>query len=591
MNRYQLASAAGALSLVVASCAPTGPHSDDSTLEELFAEAAAERAMPPQILEAVAYLQTGFEHADAPSAEGGVGLMHLISRDDFDPLAEGAAAIGASEDEVGRERRANVRAAAAVLAGYARAAAGDDDVDWSDWKVAVARYSGIADPKLAEAEAGQVFAVIRDGAAIDAPGGDRVIIEPIAEVEPEADWRAAFSADNPRAELVDDPVVGVALHYPETWEIERDPLLFSTHGFVIKSADLDPADPHDALPIARIARDYDATPAQLDDIVAAKRADYPDLEMSQSEVLVGDHRGIALGPIPGGQASINVYVATGEHVYRINYYGRELDERGLAMLEALILKAPTETVESRRLIPARSPQALFGELRADMPAALPLVRAADVLASAPAADGAAEPVAAAGEYRLSNGCWAQPTGLFIQIAHSWDANGSGWSRMGTPNFWGERTHGGWGMGRCTSGYYTNDLYAIDYYLRRGDRLYSPFAEGYVMYVGWDPENWWNYGKMVVIATPGGKFWSLSAHLSRVNVVPGQYVTDETLIGWAGSTGYAAPYPHLHQVYYRWARSSWGRPYGGQGLKPTRLVHLGQGGGAYRSFWKGKWASW
>src|SRR4029453_2860425 len=101
--------------------------------------------------------------------------------------------------------------------------------------------------------------------------------------------------------------------------------------------------------------------------------------------------------------------------------------------------------------------------------------------------------------------------------------------MGTPNFWGERTHGNWGLGRCYSNYYTNDLYAIDYYLRVGDRLYSPFEDGYVMYAGWDPNSWWNYGRMVVIATPSGKYVSLSAHMSYVNVVPGQRVNRNTLI--------------------------------------------------------------
>jgi murein DD-endopeptidase MepM/ murein hydrolase activator NlpD len=97
--------------------------------------------------------------------------------------------------------------------------------------------------------------------------------------------------------------------------------------------------------------------------------------------------------------------------------------------------------------------------------------------------------------------------------------------------------------------------------------------------------------MVVISTPNGKFWSLSAHLSGINVSVGQSVDEDTLIGWAGSTGFADPYPHVHQVFYRWPSSSFGRPYGGRGLKQTHLTYIGHGGGVYHSFSKGKWTSW
>jgi hypothetical protein len=242
---------------------------------------------------------------------------------------------------------------------------------------------------------------------------------------------------------------------------------------------------------------------------------------------------------------------------------------------------PTRTVAELDLLPADSPQARFG---ADAPQ--------PNVPRDPDQESTAIPTAGGwNEWPIGNGCWGQPSGLFLQTTHSRDANGTGWSRMGTPNFWGDNTHGNWGLGRCNSGFYTNDLYAIDYYLRRGDRLYSPMADGIVTYAGWDPDGWWNYGKMVVIRSPGGKYWSLSAHLSFVNVVPGQRVTRNTLIGWAGSTGYAAPYPHVHQAYYRWASTSFGRPYGGQGLMPSRLRFLGNGGGAYTSFWQGRWTSW
>jgi murein DD-endopeptidase MepM/ murein hydrolase activator NlpD len=394
----------------------------------------------------------------------------------------------------------------------------------------------------------------------------------------DTDGPSEFDPAHPDAVPLVDDVVGVSLAYPSDWKLLRDPYLFDTHGFVLGKEDVGG---HGVAPIVRVAIDHQASPDQLDARVAALRAEFPDLDLEQWAVEVAGREATAVGPLPGAQPSIALFVPADGRLLRLRYYGEAIDERAADFLSRMQLVQPTRTVAELGLLPADSPQARFG---ADRPSEN-IPRSTDEEAPAEVA------AASWGEWRLRNGCWGQPSSLFLQTTHSRDANGTGWSRMGTPNFWGDNTHGNWGMGRCTSTYYTNDLYAIDYYLRPGDRLYSPLADGYVTYAGWDPEGWWNYGKMVVIATPGGKYWSLSAHMSFVNVVVGQRVDRNTLIGWAGSTGYAAPYPHVHQVYYRWASTSRGRPYGGQGLRPSRLRYIGNGGGAYTTFWQGRWTSW
>jgi hypothetical protein len=393
--------------------------------------------------------------------------------------------------------------------------------------------------------------------------------------EEDAAWM--FDPANPETTEVEDPVVGLALAFPDRWEVVRDPVLFATHGFVLTER---AEDDHGLVPVARLAIDVEGGAGDLAQRIDDLRAEFPDVDLAEWPVEVGGVAATAIGPIPGGQPSVAVFTAVDGALYRMNYYAEELDARGGAMLSQVRFRPREATPLDLGLEPADSPHALFGR-DAPIEGEIRGESLADALA----------PAAAWSEYPLSNGCWAQGSGLFLQTTHSRDANGSGWSQMGTPNFWGERTHGNWGLGRCYSNYYTNDLYAIDYYLRVGDRLYSPLADGYVTYAGWDPNSWWNYGRMVVIESPNGKYVSLSAHMSHVNVVPGQRVNRNTLIGWAGSTGYAAPYPHVHQAYYRWPSFSAGRPYGGRGMMPTRLVYLGHGGGAYTSFWKGRWASW
>ncbi len=395
------------------------------------------------------------------------------------------------------------------------------------------------------------------------------------------------AAVEPDRKQVNDPVLGVSLTHPAAWRVVHDPYLFKTYGFILQGAPADPTDGHGRSAVARIAMHYNATPDQLEAVIQAKQAEYPEVPMTRASVKVGPGlSGIAIGPIPGGQVSTNIYVAANERVYQINYYGEKLDAQAHALLGSIRFSRPTRSVASLNLVDGNSEEALRG--------GHPQYSVSDPKRAEGAATHQDEPGIMAGEYQLADGCWAQPTTFFIQTTHSWDANSHenpGWSRMGTPNFWGENTHGNWGLGKCTSTYYTNDYYAIDYYLNTGDRLYNPFKEGYVTYAGWDPDNWWNYGRMVVIKNPSGKFWSLSAHMSGINVSAGQYVTDATLIGWAGSTGYADPYPHVHQVFYRYAQTSYGRPYGGQGVRQTALTFLGNGGGVYSNFAKWKWTSW
>jgi murein DD-endopeptidase MepM/ murein hydrolase activator NlpD len=56
-------------------------------------------------------------------------------------------------------------------------------------------------------------------------------------------------------------------------------------------------------------------------------------------------------------------------------------------------------------------------------------------------------------------------------------------------------------------------------------------------------NWYGYGNLVVISH-GSEFESWYAHLSKINVVLGQTVTQETIIGEVGTTGHSTG-PHLH----------------------------------------------
>lgn len=60
-----------------------------------------------------------------------------------------------------------------------------------------------------------------------------------------------------------------------------------------------------------------------------------------------------------------------------------------------------------------------------------------------------------------------------------------------------------------------------------------------------------YGQTVVISH-GGSMWTLYAHLSRIDVRPGDRVSGGQVIGAVGRTGNATG-PHLHFEVVRWGR--------------------------------------
>jgi LysM repeat protein len=81
--------------------------------------------------------------------------------------------------------------------------------------------------------------------------------------------------------------------------------------------------------------------------------------------------------------------------------------------------------------------------------------------------------------------------------------------------------------------------AIDIGLPVGSAVYASDT-GTVTYAGW---NTWGYGNLIVI-NHGNGFETLYAHLSSINVVPGQIVYQGNVIGGTGNSGNSSG-PHVH----------------------------------------------
>ncbi|WP_394825460.1 N-acetylmuramoyl-L-alanine amidase [Pendulispora albinea] len=204
---------------------PTGP---EGTRQRAFAEASREFGVPESVLLGVAYMESRWDaNAGAPSRSAGYGPMHLtdvdaarsmssraqgqMDEDDADPRGDdarplrpsatravaaemapslrtmdlAARLVGLDRDTLRRDPEQNIRAGAALLAHYQRAAnPGALSADPADWYGAVARYSGAADAGSAKRFADDVFETMAEGAHRVTDDGQDVTLFGRAELRP-----------------------------------------------------------------------------------------------------------------------------------------------------------------------------------------------------------------------------------------------------------------------------------------------------------------------------------------------------------------------------------------------------------------------
>ncbi|QIN77862.1 peptidoglycan DD-metalloendopeptidase family protein [Rubrobacter marinus] len=381
--------------------------------------------------------------------------------------------------------------------------------------------------------------------------------------------------------------IGASISHPAELRLERERYTIDdTQGYTLWQPEEKATTEHGGTPVVRVALAYDMKPGQIKSAVRDRLDELSDVPVKRQYVTVGKkkYKGVAVGPIPGSTPSIEVYVPVQNRVYQINLYEEKLDAEGKELLAGLEFAPPSRSTRSLRGLPDGDRAQTFQQ-QGDKPLVereLKAREATDEAASRKTAqEGSSEPVrnlAATAqptpvyeEYMIGEGCWRARSTFSVQTQHGAYANGTGWTRLGIPNYWGQYTHGNLGYGRCSSTYYTNDKFAIDYPLRKGDVLFSPFASGTVTFAGRNNSHK-NYGIFVVIRSDNGKYVSMSAHLNGLarGIYRGARVTNTSIIGFAGDSGdpsIPVGEPHLHQAFYRYPYFlSDGSPYGGKGLQ-------------------------
>ena len=411
---------------------------------------------------------------------------------------------------------------------------------------------------------------------------------------------ASVEAQQARTEKTEDAVVGASVVHPEPWAVEREPYTYDgTYGYTLWRPDTGRPHDHGGTPAVRVALAYDLKPGQIKARVEERISSYPDLPIKRRQVPVAArHKGVAVGPIPGSTPSTEVYVPVNGRVYQINVYGEGLGDAGRALLSSLRFKPPSRPIKELGLPAANSPEALYAGGEGEL---VEREQATHEAAGEPTPEETAEFSAAGGggETRLKEGCWRAASRFFVQTQHGRYANNrsgdgipTGYTILGKPNYWNEYSHGRLGYGRCKARVWTNDKYAVDYPLNRGDVVFSPFKRGKVTFAGRNTTHK-DYGILVSIRASNGKYVSLSAHLDGLakGIKRGAKVDANTVIGFAGDTG-GGNIPvgrvHLHQAFYRYpALNPDGSPYGGRGLQVVRHNYVRKDGGVYKFGWESR----
>ena len=139
----------------------------------------------------------------------------------------------------------------------------------------------------------------------------------------------------------ENPVLGVQLSYPANWRLSQDQYLFRTYGFTL-------SDEEGSL-ILRVGWVYDASPEQIEDLVAETIRGNPGIDIQRAEVRVNGYEGVMLSPLPGINPVTCIYLVVDGRVYEIFYGSEEPDAQGWALLEGLEFKPPRQSLASLEL--------------------------------------------------------------------------------------------------------------------------------------------------------------------------------------------------------------------------------------------------
>lgn len=136
------------------------PHPSVATTEKYLDDAAAEFRVPAIILKAAAQVQSNWAQTGA-SFYGSYGMMGLIESGNIKQITLAASLTNLKVDDIKNEAKANIRAAAALLAYYQKGKPASANL--ADWFEATRDLTGLSDEEMKTSLATSFYNVIKNG--------------------------------------------------------------------------------------------------------------------------------------------------------------------------------------------------------------------------------------------------------------------------------------------------------------------------------------------------------------------------------------------------------------------------------------------
>lgn len=165
-------------------------------------------------------------------------------------------------------------------------------------------------------------------------------------LDPQIDKTVGILENDGRVFTYTNPILGIELTTTNAPCVHEPDYLADSYGFGLSNPDIGNA-------IVNINWLYQAAPDQLETIVQQTIKKYPQLDVTHETVTVNGIEGIALWPLPGMEATTQIYLVANERLYHLIFWSAPLDEQAQAILENLSFIEPTQTLDMLNLSEAR----------------------------------------------------------------------------------------------------------------------------------------------------------------------------------------------------------------------------------------------
>jgi hypothetical protein len=140
-----------------------------------------------------------------------------------------------------------------------------------------------------------------------------------------------------------NPVLGIKLTWPDKLCVHEPDYLFDHYGFTLS----DPESWEGAL--LSVDWLYQAAPDQLETYVQESIDSFPELEVNREAITINGLNGVMLWPLPGTEATTQIYLAADDRLYRLIFWSAPLDEQAQMLLNGLRFIEPTRSLDSLNL--------------------------------------------------------------------------------------------------------------------------------------------------------------------------------------------------------------------------------------------------